>query len=766
MATLKNSLEKFYSIIKQFHLNVKCVSKQETDDFIKHLIHDELDEQERDLVEKNHLYEWLFCHYYTDEEKHILKKFSQLLNGRKTVIYGTGKIACFILNCGFYSMIVGLMAVRKPGTMFCGKPIMSEEQILEAGISQIIVAANVINYQAITERITNFCGQNGILLKGINGRNLIQWYGTKSIRNNIEDRKYYDLSLETLQTEIDRHDVISFDVFDTLVMRKVLYPADIFYIVGQRIGKIGLTTELFVEKRKDAEYCNTYEKNLFGIYHTLQDMLGITDFERDRIMELEIETERQMLVCRKELVESFWYALSKGKRVFLISDMYLPEMIMGELLSNVGIKGYEKILVSCEYHCGKTSGLFHRYKEMTMGGRCLHIGDNEIADGAAFEQEGIDVFLVRSALKMMETSNLRSLKSYIYSMKEQNAVGMLLAKTFNSPFALKNGHGVVQIRTYKEWGFSFLGIYATAYFDWMVRRLKESKIQKMLFSTRDGFLFYDLYQWYRDNIDSSLPEAVYFKTSRKVCYLASLFNEENIVSYLNYDNVYTPQEVLEKRFMLEKNDIMPYTGIDRQEYVLLHKEKIFQKSAIIRERYLSYMTEIGLRENMEYGFFDSYCRGTVQYLMEQFVPFELHGLYMGKIHNTRKLKKVQSFYEDEGRYLRLDDINEKRTLMEYCFSSPETNIIGIDTNGKFMYAEEYRTEKDIRHMLDIQEGIKSFFVQYHSSFPLGEETFCSSLPNAVINTMELADLTDECVDMHTIRSIDDMVNKGYAVWEI
>ena len=115
--------------------------------------------------------------------------------------------------------------------------------------------------------------------------------------------------------------------------------------------------------------------------------------------------------------------------------------------------------------------------------------------------------------------------------------------------------------------------------------------------------------------------------------------------------------------------------------------------------------------------------------------------------------------------LRLDDINEKRTLMEYCFSSPETNIIGMGEDGKFLYAKEYRTDRDIRHMLDIQEGVRVFFMTYYSSFSRGEEAFGGSLPNAVINTMDLVDLTGECRDMGTIRSVDDMVNKGYAVWE-
>ena len=765
MENKKKSLDLFYNIIKQTNFKKVCTSEQTTDIFILHLMHDELQTQERWLIEEHHLYAWLFQYYYTEEEQQILKLFSQMISERKTAIYGTEIIARFLLNCGFYKLIAGVMGRIGPGALFCEKIVMSEGQVLEAGITQIVVAARVKNYPIITERIANFCEKNGILLKGLNGKNLIQWYGARFLRLDKADTRYFLLDSEKLRIEIDNHDIISFDVFDTLVMRKVLHPADLFYIVGCKAGRNNISPDTFAEKRNHADWYNKYEKNIFGIYRTLQDMLMLTDEERDYIMELELETEMQMVICRKEVVEAFRYALFHGKRVFLISDMYLPEPIMSKILSGIGIEGYEKLLVSCDYNCGKTSGLFHVYKSMISNEKCLHIGDNEVSDGAASE-EGIDVFLIRSAIKMLHTSNLNVLEEYAYTMKEQNALGLLLSEIFNNPFALHAGYGVIQVRTYKEWGYRFLGIYVTAYFDWLIRQLKGSGIEKMLFSTRDGYLFYSLYEWYRENVDSNIPDAVYFKISRKLCYLASMSNEESIDFFLNYDNVYAPAELLEKRFLLSKCDILPYSGEDRREYVMKHKEKIFRKAAITREKYFSYMNDIGLRKDGKYGFFDSYCRGTVQFLMEQFVPFEVHGLYLGKIYNTRKLNRIQSFYEDKGEYLRLNDINDKRTLMEYCFSSPETNIIGMDDDGKFLYAEEYRTDRDIKHMLDIQEGVREFFVQYNSCFPMREGAFGGSLPNVVVNTMDFVDLAGECRDIDTIRSIDDMVNKGYAVWEI
>lgn len=768
MKTQKQALDTFYKIIKQStfkNANVFEQSEQSLEAFVMHLIHDELNALEREMIEAHRLYDWLFPYYYTQEEQHLLTLFAQMASERKTAIYGTGAIACLLLNGGCYEQIAGVMAVRQPGTRFCGKVILSEEKLLKKKITQIVVAAKVRNYEVITERIADFCEENGILLRGANGRNLVQWYSVKTLRQNRFDRIYFALDANRLRAEIDSHEAVSFDVFDTLVMRKVLYPSDVFYIVGQKAENINISPDEFVDKRNQADWQNQYEKNIFGIYHTLQDMLMLTDKERDHLMNLELETERQLLVCRQEVVECFWYACAQEKKVYLISDMYLPEAVLGRLLTSLGIVGYEKLLVSCDFQCSKTTGLFQIYKEMVHEERCLHIGDNKLADGAASKVEGIDVFLIRSAFGLLSVSNLRTLTGFVETIREQNALGLLLSRIFNSPFAFHEGQGVIQVGTYREWGFRFLGIYVTAYFDWLVRKLKESRIDKMLFSTRDGYLFYHLYNWYRENVDGALPEAVYFKTSRRICYLASLTDEEHIDFYLKYDDVYEPQELLEKRFLIDRTETVPCENMDRRAYVMLYKDKILRKAAVVRQQYLSYMSVLGLHENMEYGFFDSYCRGTVQALLEQFVPFELHGLYLGKIHNTRKLKKVQSFYEDQGEYLRLDDINVRRTLMEYCFSSPETNIVGMDDDGKFLYAREYRTDRDIRHMLDIQEGVRDYFVEYYSSFPMGKETMGGSLPNAVLNTMDLTNLTGECRDMDTIRSIDDMVNKGYAVWE-
>ena len=58
-------------------------------------------------------------------------------------------------------------------------------------------------------------------------------------RKAFSDNTKMQQQLERMQQEILAHEVISFDVFDTLVMRRVLYFEDVFSLVEQRSGVAG-----------------------------------------------------------------------------------------------------------------------------------------------------------------------------------------------------------------------------------------------------------------------------------------------------------------------------------------------------------------------------------------------------------------------------------------------------------------------------------------------------------------------------------------------
>ena len=53
-----------------------------------------------------------------------------------------------------------------------------------------------------------------------------------------------DISIpSSLKENIDKHAVISFDVFDTLLIRKVAEPHDVFRLVEQNLNQVGFARE-------------------------------------------------------------------------------------------------------------------------------------------------------------------------------------------------------------------------------------------------------------------------------------------------------------------------------------------------------------------------------------------------------------------------------------------------------------------------------------------------------------------------------------------
>ena len=53
----------------------------------------------------------------------------------------------------------------------------------------------------------------------------------------ISKKKNYYF-FKTMINEFEKYDVISFDVFDTLLLRKVLFPNDIYKILGNQVQKL------------------------------------------------------------------------------------------------------------------------------------------------------------------------------------------------------------------------------------------------------------------------------------------------------------------------------------------------------------------------------------------------------------------------------------------------------------------------------------------------------------------------------------------------
>ena len=182
----------------------------------------------------------------------------------------------------------------------------------------------------------------------------------------------------------EEFDVISFDVFDTLLFRGVCEPTDVFHFVGKKLKIPNLE-----QTRREAE-CRMYRlKKVKGQVGkvTLEDIWQLiekeTGIDGQRALQAELEVEREMCFANPYMLDLLKELVNRKKRIIAISDMYLGENQIRGLLSTSGIPdAFEAVFVSSEWGGSKYDGrLYHMVKEKV--GKELsyfHIGDNEYAD--------------------------------------------------------------------------------------------------------------------------------------------------------------------------------------------------------------------------------------------------------------------------------------------------------------------------------------------------------------------------------------------------
>ena len=125
--------------------------------------------------------------------------------------------------------------------------------------------------------------------------------------------------------------IVSFDIFDTLLVRPVLHPKDIFYLLAAKMNAAyGVD---FIKLRWDAEARLGKENaNIYEIYADVRRRFKLLPQTATALLEEEIRCETTLLTPRPEVKALYEEAVKLGKRVIATSDMYLPGTILDGIL--------------------------------------------------------------------------------------------------------------------------------------------------------------------------------------------------------------------------------------------------------------------------------------------------------------------------------------------------------------------------------------------------------------------------------------------------
>ena len=328
------------------------------------------------------------------------------------------------------------------------------------------------------------------------------------------------------------HRVIAFDVFDTLVGRRIV-PEHVKVLAADRLTRrLGLKTidarglyllrrEVEAElgrRRFEAfrEYDFRFVEMVQGVFARLLAQAHLRPtLDKGQFYQVmlacELAVERAVLEPTEPVCAAFQSAQRSGRKVVLISDFYLPAQRVRELLQPSGIVPEpDSVFVSCDLRASKRSGRLYDVVCSRLGvtsAEILMVGDNPRSDGTQARAKGMDAVRVSDVERR---AFYRSPGASVVSRRSRNArLRQIMSASRCRPHAALCAAVP-----------ALLGFVAKLYTEARHRRLRH-----LFFLSSEGELLRTMFEVYQDALDLTNAERIeahHLLLSRRSTYAASL----------------------------------------------------------------------------------------------------------------------------------------------------------------------------------------------------------------------------------------------------
>lgn len=580
-------------------------------------------------------------------------------NGQKIAIYGLGRRTSTLLPGITDYNIVGLLDRDESniGKIISNIPVISLKEAEEKA-DIIIINSDPTNFQVIYNRI-KACR---LPIYYANGEK------PHKIDAEYEKNPYWSQSEEELRRQIEQHEIISFDFFDTLVMRKVVDPTDVFKYIEYRVSVNDKYRYFAVARQKASANCKLVEPNLKEIYAQLVEDGYCSAIEAEYLMTKELEIEAEFCVPRHSMLAILKDCLADGKKVFIVSDTYLRKKDFKILMDKIGLGSFpeQQLILSTEERKSKMNGDIWSFKGDECKGKThLHIGDNEIADINVPQKYGIDTFYVMSGKSMVANSSISMLLSEVITLNDSISLGMVIARMMNNPFALNKTKGKIYMDNPYDFGYALFGGVITKFLLWLYKNAKDKNVKRLLFFARDGYFLTQDFEFLQDRL-SKIVEVKYLPISRRLIYLATMNNDEDYKRVVSFPYMGNFADYLKSRFNIivhadDVNATKTVSAASDVNNLLLwledYKNEIIVEQEMEKDNYLKYLKTNGFMELINDAVVDFSFYGTNQYYYQNLMDRHFDGYYFF------------ACFSDDNKYL-------KECKLNSCFNSKN------DPNGE------------------------------------------------------------------------------------
>lgn len=496
--------------------------------------------------------------------------------------------------------------------------------------------------------------------------------------------------IEYIKSLVDQNDAVSFDVFDTLVLRPFLYPTDVFLYIEQVYNAPNFRYERQKAERIAHHYNPTAK--FAEIYQYMPE-------ELQYLAQTELDFELQTIQQNKAMKLVFDYAKEQNKKIIIASDMYLPKSFIAQILEKNGYIGYDELIVSNEQGESKATGKMFKAVVKAAGvpaKRILHIGDSTHHDVEMPKQYGLNAhhYPRVSERFFANPDNWRIKSFYDENWNKAEAsiiVGMLILKWYND-------ESVYEVRDYwEEVGYNIGGPLCCAVVDAALEIARRKNLTDLFFVARDGFPLYKVFNILKPS-SSVKGHYVYSNRFLYAINTAEYLNECHLDAILLYFKKYIPELDIKT------------SGLSRQkkeELFAKHKKKIRSLAAKNFEEYCDYINQMNTGSGIGVvdsgaGFYAS------QKLLEKALPDKkVWGIYLQSSDNYEC--KYDSLYHNNLLYLPPEKFHGIFMVIELLLTSPENPVIGIK-DGAPVYQQKINDIEVCRARIseDILRGEMNF----------------------------------------------------------
>ena len=531
---------------------------------------------------------------------------------------------------------------------------------------------------------------------------------------------------------------VSFDVFDTCLIRRCGLPHKIWDIMADKLfdaddirGRLSFVGNRSVVEKK------IMDENPYPTLEDIYEELNVSQwgFDSSQIMQLEMNLEEEELCPNLKMLDIVKRYRLEGFSVSFISDMYLPSVFLKKILVKHGFcKENEKVYVSAECKASKNDGSLFDYVFKDTGTKAkqwIHYGDNEKSDYLEPKSKGVKSFWIKNTLFTDEEKRWIS-DARFYTHKHEIELWAGLCR-----YARVN----LDDSECTERAVDLISSLYIPYVRYIMDVSKEQEISVLYFLARDAHIFLQIAEQFKNRYPN--VELKYLKLSRRSLYPCVFYEVNDYEMELticqciaqtakkSVEYIGLKWESLSPKTRNQFSADYRFTSARKAKafakcLIENDRKMILEKSSNYREMLLEYLRQegvLGFRKiaSVDLGWIGS-CRCILNYILKKEKYRTCDAFYWGASNMLMNGTIDDRLYVFQRQY----DISHYSSgsvlfFEHYASINDEESTVGYIKKKNEFFPIKKKTNDVDREMVVLNESVLTWFAKKYMSTALDRE---------------------------------------------